>query len=66
MSADAMPKGLTRGYSNAFLTMIGEAAAKALTIKDLEHLDDAEMELADSIARDNARIDSDHDAPSAA
>jgi hypothetical protein len=39
----AMPKGITRGYGNAFLDMIGEAAAKALTIKELKDLDDAEM-----------------------
>lgn len=43
MSSHGIPEGLTRGYSNAFLTMIGEAAAKALTIKDLENLDNAEI-----------------------
>jgi hypothetical protein len=52
--APSMPKGLTRGYSNAFLTMIGEAAAKALTIKDLENLDDTEMVEAQVNARGRA------------
>jgi hypothetical protein len=61
-----MPKGLTRGYSSAFLTMIGEAAAKALTIKDLENLDS--LECYREIARTELvnRIDSDHEPPAAA
>jgi hypothetical protein len=57
-----MPKGITRGYSNAFLTMIGEAAAKALTIKELKDLDDAEFTRS-MLAN---RIDSDHEPPSIA
>lgn len=42
MSSHGLPQGLTRGYSNAFLNMIGEAAAKSLSIKDLQDLDDAD------------------------
>jgi len=57
MSA-GLPKALTRGYSHAFTTMLKEAAAKALTIKDLKDLDDADLEREASIARDNEKIGS--------
>lgn len=51
MSADtSMPRGITRGYADAFRKMVSEAACKVLTIKDLQDLDDAEVE-----ARVNAR-----------
>ena len=57
MSA-TLPKALTRGYSTSFQTMLKEAAAKALTIQDLKDLDDADLERAASIARDNEQIGS--------
>jgi hypothetical protein len=37
-----MPKGITRGYAKSFKDMLVATAAKALTIKDLERLDDVE------------------------
>jgi len=45
-----MPKGITRGYSTAFRQMIVEAVARALTIQELNDLDDA------ALAAENARI----------
>lgn len=39
-----MPKGITRGYSTAFRQMLTEAAVRALSIKDLEALDSADVE----------------------
>ncbi len=61
MSAGALPRELTRGYAKSFLDMLGSLPAKVLTIKDLENLDAADFERADSTARDNAPLESDHD-----
>ena len=39
-----MPKGITRGYSNAFLDALNRVPMhKALTVKELKDLDDAEL-----------------------
>jgi len=43
-----------------FLDLLAEGAAKALTIQDLKDLDDADLERAASIARDNEQIESGH------
>lgn len=41
---DSLPKGLTRGYANLFLDALNRVPVhKALTIKDLSDLDDAEL-----------------------
>lgn len=41
---DRLPKELTRGYANQFLDALNRVPIhKALTIKDLSDLDDAEL-----------------------
>jgi hypothetical protein len=64
--ATTMPKGITRGYGNAFLDMIGEAAAKALTIKELKDFNDLDCYREIARAELINRLDLDHEPPAAA
>jgi hypothetical protein len=59
---DGEPKATTRGYGSAFLEMLKELPAKALTIKDLENLDAAE-EITPKFPMGGLipKVDSDHD-----
>ena len=64
MSADtSMPKGITRGYGEAFRQMVSEVAARALSIKDLENLDDLECYQKITRAELDLRVESDHEPP---
>jgi hypothetical protein len=56
----AIPRELTRGYGNAFLDMLKQAAERVLTIKDLQDLDDADAD--GSVPEDDTSVESDHDA----
>lgn len=44
MSTTGMPKDITRGYSTSFRSMLVDTDAKALSIQELNALDEADFE----------------------